>query len=348
MKKGNNFSVSNHLVIKNNNNLPAPILIFTYTRLNSFKKTIESLKLAELACESPLIIVSDGAKDISSKKIVQQVREYCINITGFKSVELIFRDSNWGIEKSFRDAQTNVLKRYSKMIMLEDDNVVHNKCLTFLNKALDFYEKDPKVFSISAYSIPEQFKTKDGYYFLPWFVPWVFATWSDKFLRFNWDEYYFKKNLSLKNGKTRLKNYGNFFYESAWLDYYRYSNAEDARVNMFLFYNNLVTVCPEKSLVKNIGNDGLGINAKSTNRFDTDLDYKVNKQFEFKNFIELDNEIIEKQKIFFDRGIFHKFLNLLYIRRLYYIFSFYFPFLKRVLNYLTSLFRTKINIFTIT
>jgi hypothetical protein len=308
----------------------APILIFTYTRVESFKKTIESLKLAELASESSLIIVSDGPKDHISLVLVQEIRNYCYKITGFKSIELIFRESNWGIEKSFRDAQRYVLEKYSKMIMLEDDNVVHYKCLSFLNQALDFYENSPIVFSISSYSIPEKFVTKNGYYFLPWFVPWVIATWRDKFLKFDWDENYFKKNLSLPNGKARLKKLGNFIYESAWLDYYRFGNAEDARVNMHLFYNNMVTICPEKSLVKNIGNDGKGANAEATKRFDTDIDFNFNTPLFFMPFHELDNEILKKQKKFMDKGLFYKVMNQIYIRRLYYILSFYIPFLKKL------------------
>lgn len=308
----------------------APILVFTYNRVNSFKRTIESLKAADLAGSSPLIIVSDGAKCEKSKVQVDQIREFCLGITGFKTVELVFRDTNWGIEKSFREAQATCLNNYGKMIMMEDDNLIHQKGLTFLNQALDFYEFDPKVFSISGYSIPQIFDISEDFYFLPWYVPWVFATWRDKFLAFDWEKKYFGHNVTEKKNITKFKQYGEFFYESAWLDYYGFSNAEDARVNMHLFYHNMVTVCPVKSFVKNIGNDGQGVNAGNTNKFDTNINFESKDSFEFKNFIELDEKVLSTQKSFLDRTL----KNTIYIRRAYYIISFYFPKFRSFIHYL--------------
>ena len=40
----------------------APILLFTYKRLDALKKTIEALSANELALESDLYIFSDGTK----------------------------------------------------------------------------------------------------------------------------------------------------------------------------------------------------------------------------------------------------------------------------------------------
>ena len=314
----------------------APILIFTYNRFDSFVRTIESFKNAELANESVIIVVSDGAKCENSKKEVDKIREYCKIIVGFKSVELIFRDSNWGIAKSFKDGQSYCLNKYGKMIMLEDDNLIHPKTLVFLNQALDFYENDSKVFSISAYSIPRYFNISNDIYFLPWYVPWVVASWKDKFLKFDWEVYYFKKNIHNSKERARIKKYGNFYYESAWLDYYRISNAEDARLNMHLFFNEMVTVCPKKSFVKNIGTDGNGINAGNTNWFDTDLNFEFEKKIEFEKFEKIDLKILSIQKKFMDGNLFKKILNKLYIRRLYYIIKFYFSRLSFYLKKLRS------------
>ncbi len=306
----------------------APILIFTYNRVESFIKTIESFKAAELASESDLIVVSDGAKCVNSQNDVDKIREYCKRIDGFKSIELIFRDSNWGIVKSFKDGQSYCLNKYGRMIMLEDDNIIHPKGLIFLNQALNFYENDEKIFSISGYSIPRKFNLFEDVYFLPWYVPWVVATWKSKFLKFDWDEYYFKKNIDKSKGKTGLKKYGYFYYESAWLDYHRISNAEDARLNMYLYFNEMVTVCPKMSFVKNIGADGSGTNAGITNRFDTDLNFDFNEDLQFKNYELLNPEVLKIQKDFMDGTIFNKFLNIFYVRRLYYVIQFFLPRVK--------------------
>ena len=310
----------------------APILVFTYIRVDHFKMTIESLKKANLAKDSTLVVISDGPKDQLAEKYVLEIREYAKNIEGFKSVELIFRESNWGVYRSFKEAKTEYLNRFGKIIFMEDDNVVHPMLLSFLNEGLDFYENDKSVFSLSGYSIPVNFNSKSSFYFLPWFVPWVCATWKNKYLSFNWDLNLFSENNLLKSNRSKMKKFGNFFYESAYLDYKGYSHAMDARVNMYLFKNNMVTVCPIRSLVKNIGNDGTGVNAGSTNRFDTDLEYQFNQSYNFYKFEKFDDGILNFQKKFMERGLFYRVLNTLYIRRLYYILSFYFHSLKNVVK----------------
>jgi hypothetical protein len=310
----------------------APILVFTYNRVDHFIKTIESLKKSELAGDSVLVVISDGPKDKQAVKNVLKIREYAAKIEGFQSVELLFRETNWGVYRSFKAAKTDYLNKFGKIIFMEDDNVVHPMLLTFLNEALNFYENDKNVFSISGYSIPVNFNSSNGFYFLPWFVPWVCATWKNKYYKFDWDVNLFGENNAEKGNRRKIKSIGRFFYESAYLDYKGYSHAMDARVNMYLFNKKMVTVCPIKSLVHNIGNDGTGVNAGGTNRFDTNLDHKIIYPFNFHLFEKLDNDILLKQKIFLDRGLIYKFINALYIRRLYYVFKFYYSYLKRFIN----------------
>jgi hypothetical protein len=310
----------------------APILVFTYNRVNHFKRTIESLQRAHLAAESTLVIISDGAKDVVAEKSVEEIRNYSLNIKGFKSVELEFRDSNWGAIRSFKEAQVKYLNLFGKMIFMEDDNLIHPKALEFLNEALDFYEPDKSVFSISAYSVPLKFDTKDDFYFLPWYVPWVCATWKDKFLAFDWDVNLFGENILLEQNIQKMKQIGNFYYESALLDARGYSHAMDARINMHLFKENMVSVCPIRSLVQNIGNDGMGLNAGKTDRFDTRIDYDIQAPFRFHKFKSFDDGILSAQKRFMDKGWFSKLLNMFYIRRIYYIGAHYFPFLRQMVR----------------
>ena len=66
------------------NNL-APIGVFTYSRINHLRQTIEALKNNTLARESELYIFSDAAKPGDEDKILA-VREYIHTINGFKSV----------------------------------------------------------------------------------------------------------------------------------------------------------------------------------------------------------------------------------------------------------------------
>lgn len=306
----------------------APILVFTYNRIDHFKKTIDSLINADLSEFSDLVIVSDGPHNNENIKIVNEIREYSKNIKGFKNVIFEFSKHNIGALSIIKKYEYKYLDIYGKIIFLEDDNIIHKKTLSYLNEALNFYEHDPNIFSISAYSIPIDINTINSNYFLPWFVPWVCATWKDKFLDFNWNKSFFINNLNLKNAKKEMKNYGHFFYESAFLDSKGYSTALDAKINMHLFKNNMVTVCPTKSLVMNIGNDGSGINAGKSDKFNTDINFEIDQPFEFEKFIQLDHDILKAQKLFLDETIENKIL----LRRFYYFFGFYFPLIKRFIR----------------
>ena len=62
----------------------APIVIFTYLRLKTLKKTIEYLKKNKLSKSTNLIIFSDGSRSAIDKSQVEQVRNYIKKIKALK------------------------------------------------------------------------------------------------------------------------------------------------------------------------------------------------------------------------------------------------------------------------
>ena len=71
------------------NNL-APIVIFTYTRLETLKKTIESLKKNKMAKFSEIYIFSDCHKNKIDQPLVNSVRKYLKSIKGYKCKKRYF------------------------------------------------------------------------------------------------------------------------------------------------------------------------------------------------------------------------------------------------------------------
>ena len=64
----------------NNNNYYAPIIIFSYKRLDSLKNLINSIKLNKEYNFHKIYIFSDNYKDIIDKREVNKVRLYCRKI----------------------------------------------------------------------------------------------------------------------------------------------------------------------------------------------------------------------------------------------------------------------------
>jgi hypothetical protein len=66
----------------------SPIVIFTYKRFETLQKTVQCLSNNFLASDSDLIIYSDGDKSLDDNFIIDKIRTYLKNISGFKSVTI--------------------------------------------------------------------------------------------------------------------------------------------------------------------------------------------------------------------------------------------------------------------
>src|ERR1700704_1473360 len=96
----------------------APIILFTYNRLDHTKQTIEALQKNKLAGESDLFVFSDGPKDAQTEEHVQILRKYLHTITGFKNVNITEREKNYGLASNIIDGVTKVIDKYGEAIIL--------------------------------------------------------------------------------------------------------------------------------------------------------------------------------------------------------------------------------------
>lgn len=83
---------------------------------------------------------------------VEKVRDYVKSITGFKEVHYKFALQNKGLGNSVIKGVTEVINRYGKAIVLEDDLILAPNFLFFMNQGLDKYKEETSVFSICGYS----------------------------------------------------------------------------------------------------------------------------------------------------------------------------------------------------
>lgn len=72
----------------------APIILFAYKRLNTLKRTVDSLQHNMLKSESELFIFSDAAKTGKDVLAVEEVRAYLETISGFKSIRILEAKEN--------------------------------------------------------------------------------------------------------------------------------------------------------------------------------------------------------------------------------------------------------------
>lgn len=166
----------------------APVIILVYNRLKNIKQVIKALQKNDLAKETEVFIYSDGAKTSRDQKKIIKIRDYLKTINGFKKVNIIEREINYYIERNMTEAVTEIINKYGRVIVLEDDGVPSKDFLIFMNKALDFYEYEKKVMHIATFTfikMPEKFN-KTFFWSYSENTGGGWATWKDRWDKFIW------------------------------------------------------------------------------------------------------------------------------------------------------------------
>lgn len=273
----------------------APILLFTYKRLETLKRTVAALQQNELSTESELFIFSDGAKKIEDEPAVNEVREFIKTISGFKSIKISEAEKNKGLANSIIDGVTKIINQYGKVIVLEDDLLTSPNFLLYMNQALNFYEKNPKVFSIAGYSynVPMLRKSwQKDYYATYRSSSWGWGSWKDRWNSVDWD----------------MKNYKDFINEPAEIKRF-YLLGRDAnrllkkqmegkidswaiRMCFSQFKQHKFTIFPKVSKIQNIGFMPGATHTVKGKRFLTILDDGEQKNFSFDEDVIINDKLL--------------------------------------------------------
>lgn len=271
----------------------APIIVFAFNRLAPLQNTIVSLLDNEEAKESDLFLFVDGARTDKDgeKEKVEGVREYVKNISGFKSVHYSFAEKNHGLGPSIIKGVTEIINRYGKAIVLEDDLVFSQNFLSFINQGLDLYEQEKSVFSVCGYT--NKVKSPKGYdkdaYFCVRSSSWGWATWADRWNSVDWE---LKNWEDYKHQKKKFNRWGGSDCFGMLQDWKEGKNQSWAiRFCFSQFLQNKLSLFPTISKVRNDGFDGQGTNCKKWSRFKYVFDKSESKTFVFPREVVLNKRL---------------------------------------------------------
>ncbi|WP_206732272.1 glycosyltransferase family protein [Halarcobacter mediterraneus] len=294
----------------------SPIVLFVYNRLEHTKKTINALKKNLLAEQSHLYIYSDGYKNEEDKTQVLELRKYLKTIKGFLDISIIEQNKNKGLANSIISGVTEVINHHGTTIVVEDDIVTSRYFLTFMNKALNDYKEEKKVWHISGWNYPISNEYLEDTFLWRMMNCWGWATWEDRWKYFEKEpkkliNTYSKKDINKFD--LDINNAG--FWEQVLKNSSREMNTWAIFWYATIFNNKGLCLNPTQSFTKNIGFDGTGTNTGFRNNYSS----KLNNSSEIrmtKNFNE--NKLaLERIKRFLikkdDKNLqFSKSLNLIY------------------------------------
>lgn len=276
----------------------APIALSTYTRLDHLRKTVASLQKNDISSKSSLYVFSDAPQSGAEQK-VEGVRNYLKTVNGFGSVTIVEREKNNRI-KNNRGGMKQLLDSYGKMIFLEEDIVVAPGFLQFMNSALEFYQNNEQVLSVSGYCPPMNIPSNYLFdtFLLPRFNAWGFATWKSKFDPFDFSTAGFKEKKQDKTFVKKLSAGGEDIYSMVEADCNGLIDALDVRVMFHQTLADKYTVYPRHSLVQNIGHDGTGIHCGKSTKFHIESFWQKKSNFIFLKDVKVNKEILKANQLF--------------------------------------------------
>lgn len=277
----------------------APIVIFTYKRAEHTRRLLDSLAKCELAKESDIYIFSDGPKGLNDSSEVEEVRTVIHELKwkeAFKTITYSEAAVNQGLAKSIISGVTNVINEHGRVLVLEDDLVVAPSYIKYMNSALEAFEKDERVFSVTGWTYPisglKHYK-KDawGYYRA---CSWGWGTWKDR-----WDKVEFD---------PKKAGFAKKIEDEAWCAKFTRGGLDlpgmlklqlDGKIDSWAIRWNaistdldMITMYPKEPVISNRGLDGSGTHCAEADV--KELGLSVGKDsYDFTD-IELDNKLVKK------------------------------------------------------
>lgn len=283
----------------------APIVLFAYNRPKHIQKCLESLNRCFLANQSKLFVYIDAPKNIGDVKKVQEVQRIIDSYQWVRKIEVIQREKNYGLAHNIINGVSEIVEKYKKVIVLEDDLYLSQGFLQYMNEALYIYENEGRVMNINGYMYPLGIKLPETFFYNV-ISSWGWATWARAWQYFNpnteelWDK--LQKNNQMYdfdlNGSTVFRSQLERNLEGT-LDTWAIKWYASVYLQQGFCLN------PRKSLVQNMGFDNSGTNTHNTNQYDIpELAEKINV-----NLITLQElrGIRKKMKVFYRyKGISYK------------------------------------------
>ncbi|MAZ25993.1 MAG: sugar transferase [Cytophagaceae bacterium] len=264
--------------------MTAPVLLFTYKKLEPLKQSVIALRRNHLASDTALFVFSDGPKTERDATEINDVREYLATIHGFKEVTIYASETNKGLATSIITGVSKILKTHESCVVLEDDLITSTNFLDFMNQALTFYKNNSQVHSISGYSMPIKPLQDEQYdnYFTMRASSWGWATWRDRWQEVDWEVSGYS---DFKKDATAQKQFNAMGSDMAGMLNKQMTGQLDSwaiRWCFDQFQKKTFSVFP---LVSKISNEGFGEKATNTkerfNRYKTKLDETGKRNFGF-------------------------------------------------------------------
>jgi hypothetical protein len=242
----------------------APVLICALDRYEHFRRCVESLLRCTGSQETDLYIALDYPLFETHWEGYRRIEEYLMEINGFKSVNIIRRSENYGVNKNFNTSRSEIFEKYDRIIISEDDNEFSINFLEYINKGLDNFENDDNIYAICGYNFPIKMPHdyKYNFYLKILFSGWGCAYWRHKYWEVPVTTTPLLKYINTVKDVIKLEKNGAYLLPGILHMIRTKKLFGDQLINVHLVQQNMFCVFPYISKVRNHGHDGTGENCR--------------------------------------------------------------------------------------
>lgn len=237
----------------------APVALFAYKRPMHLQQTLRELSRNDGASETDVVIFCDGPRSGKDETAVAEVRTIAHRASGFRTVDVVLRERNFGLAGSIIDGVSRLVRESGRVIVVEDDLVTSKAFLEYMNRGLDLYAGDSRVASIHGY-VPPTIEPLPAAFFLRGADCWGWATWDRSWRFFEPDAARLLASLEERGLTYAFDLDGSYPYTQMLRD--QIAGKADSwaiRWHASTYLRGMLTLHPGRSLVRNIGLDGSGV-----------------------------------------------------------------------------------------
>lgn len=247
----------------------APVLIPTLCRDDKFIRCMESLRRNSWADRTEIYIGVDYPTKESHWQGYRRICTYLErDFPEFAAVHVVKRPRNMGAGKNSDALKEWIFERHDRYIYTDDDMEFSPNFLEYIDKTMELYDEDPKVFAVCGYSYP-----------LPWDVSeksnlfasatgcfmWGTGFWRDKYLpiRYPLQNGVLRKEYATGNRQVWKKK----LIDTRYLDFLGLGISEekglldaasDVGISTYMELYDRYAIIPVLSKARNYGFDGTG------------------------------------------------------------------------------------------
>lgn len=163
-----------------------PIALFAYNRPEHVARALTALMQCRCLDMCRLFIFCDGPRNDADGRRVEETRRVVRSMTQGSDASVVDRIGNRGLARSIVEGVSELVDRFDRVIVLEDDHEPGPDFLRYMLAALHRYKHEESVYQVSGYMFPLVHPTESDALFLPLTTTWGWGTWGRAWRAFDW------------------------------------------------------------------------------------------------------------------------------------------------------------------